>query len=132
MSADYQIDEKRRVVVILPGENTVAPEIATVFDRILADPRFRADYQFISDRRGIVHAPHTEYVDKAVAVISQYRSAFGDRRWAILVEQRNSAMYGMGRVAEAFSEMCGITLRVFTEMDEAMSWLSTGITRDEY
>jgi hypothetical protein len=131
LSADYEIDETRGLVIILPGEQTVAPDIAAAFDRILADPRFGPDYHFLSDRRGVTHAPDRQYVDQAVAVINRYRSAFGDRRWAVLVDDHNLAMYGMGRVAEAFSSMCGVTLRVFTDFDEAVAWLETGTVKPD-
>jgi hypothetical protein len=131
MAAGYDIDETRRLVLIRPEDDTKAPELAAVLDQVLADPRFGPDFQFISDRRGVARAPQREYVDKAVAVVNRYRRWMGDRRWAVLVDQGNLAMYGMGRVAEAFSRMCGVTLQVFTDYDEALIWLGTGRRGDE-
>lgn len=122
--ASYYLDPERKLVVIHPTATSRPQDIATVFDDVLRDSRFDTTFQFISDRRGLEQEPSSEYVRDAVDVIRRYTQAFGARKWAVLIDPDKPAMFGMGRVAEAFSEHAGVSLRLFTDCSAAVEWLN--------
>lgn len=123
VSATYRIDPQKKLVVILPSEAAGPQDIARVFDEVLSDAQFHHSFQFISDRRGVSREPSSEYVRQAVDVIRRYSASFGNRKWAILIDPDQPAMFGMGRIAEAVSEYAGIDLKLFTDCRQAVAWL---------
>lgn len=121
--ADYHFDTANRIGVFRPGASPNVTDITATMERFAAEPGFGPDVNFLSDRRGVTDPPDTAYVRGIVMMVEWFHRRFGKRRWAVLVDPDNSAMYGMGRLAEAHTELQNITMRVFTDYDEAVRWL---------
>jgi hypothetical protein len=63
----------------------------------------------------------------------EHRDLFGACRWAVVTAPESRAEFGMARMSQAVLEggRSRITLRPFTDLDQAIRWARTGEEPEE-
>jgi hypothetical protein len=125
----YRIDRETSLVFLIYGtRQPTFDEWRAAMDSLLDDPLFHAGMPIVSDRRRLVEAPTTAMLQKMAAYEYEHRDLFGDCRWAVVTGPEARAEFGMARMSQAMLEggRSRITLRPFTDIDEAIGWATTG------
>jgi hypothetical protein len=119
MSATYEIDKQRRLVVSTGLGKVTFADLLAHQDKLLKDPDFDRSFSQIMDFTRI-----TSFDLEASDVYRlAQRSIFSpESRRAIAAP--GDAMYGFGRMFEMLRENAGENgIRVFRELDEAVDWI---------
>ncbi len=125
----YRIDREASLVFLIYGTHQPTfDEWRAAMDAWLGDPLFRAGMPIVSDRRGLVEAPTTAMIQMMAAYEYEHRDRFGACRWAVVTGSEARAEFGMARMSQAMLEggRSQISLRPFTDIDEAIRWATTG------
>jgi hypothetical protein len=125
----YRIDREASLVFLVYG--TTQPtfdEWRVGMDALLGDPLFHAGMPIVSDRRRLIGAPRTTVIQKMAAYEYEHRDRFGDCLWAVVTGPEARAEFGMARMSQAMLEggRSRITLRPFTDVEQAIRWAATG------
>jgi hypothetical protein len=114
---------KNLFIVTLKGSYT-PEEMMTTFLKALNDPSFPENAQFLMDVRESAELGKRDAgVIKAVAEFFASHSERVGHKCAIVAAK--PAHYGQSRMAAAFAEIDSATVEVFTEVDDAISWLKS-------
>jgi len=125
----YRIDHYPSLVFLIYGTSQPTfDEWRAGMDALLDDPLFHTGMPIVSDRRRLVEAPTTAMLQKMAAYEYEHRDLFGDCRWAVVTGPEARAEFGMARMSQAMLEggRSRISLRPFTDIDEATRWATTG------
>ena len=125
----YRIDREPSLVLLIYGtRQPTFDEWRAGMDALLGDPLFHTGMPIVSDRRRLVEAPATTVIQKMVAYEYEHRDRFGACRWAVVTGPEARAEFGMARMSQAMLEggRSRITLRPFTDVDQAIRWAVTG------
>ena len=125
----YRIDYKPSLVFLIYGtRQPTFDEWRAGMDALLDDPLFHSGMPIVSDRRRLVGAPTTAVIQMMAAYEYEHRERFGACRWAVVTGPEARAEFGMARMSQAMLEggRSRITLRPFTDVDEAIEWATTG------
>ena len=121
MAVNYRIEPDERIVYLATtGESSLA-EWREAMLAALSDSSYQLGFNFLSDRRLEKNMPDTQFASGAADFLKLHYEEVGSYRWAAV--SNNAAVYGMQRMFSIFSEMNGVPARVFTEFEEARSWL---------
>ena len=130
MGFKYSIDPTLRLVKVDSGQDfPAADDFLAVLDQLGRDPLFGPGFGVLFERRQFTKEPDAQYVRASIENIAARGGKFTQARWASITS--HLATYGMGRMAEAIAENCGVSYRVFIDEREAMDWLLDTELRDE-
>ena len=121
MAITFLIDPQARIVFLTTSGDSNLSEWTDTMKALLADPLYRPDLNFLSDRRQQSNVPDKKFAQDAADFLKQHANEMGHFRWATLSD--SPAVYGMQRMFTIFSEMRGVTAKAFTDYDEACQWL---------
>ena len=124
MPLSHSIDTTAGIVTLHYAEDPPFEVWAAAMDAVLRDPAFRPGYGLLMDRSRLTTAPEREYIVGVVDYVQRHASQLGGGRVATLVNR--PAAYGMARMAQLLLDDTPQATRVFTELSEALAWLSTG------
>jgi hypothetical protein len=122
LSAYYEIDKKRRLV-LSSGEGVLTKEdILGHMERLSKDPEFDPDFSQVSD---FTHLTGVDFGPEDVRLFAQ-RNIFSPRsRRAFVV--KDDLQFGLARMFEIHRELKGESgIRVFRTFDEALDWILVG------
>jgi hypothetical protein len=120
----YDIDPTRELVAWTHTASEPAGVWTRTLEAILADPLFTSGFHILEDSRADHDLPNASDIRKGVNTIRRYQRALGRCRWAVVLRQESPAFYGMLRMAEMLLNETSVSLRPFTDMSEAVAWLS--------
>jgi hypothetical protein len=122
--AIIHIDPTARHAVITwpPGVPVFNPWMTTI-ERLLANPDFQPAFAVISDWRQASGVPDQAFVDSFLVFCQSVRRARRlTGRWATVISTPIAEASGMGRTAELQASEAGSDYRVFTDLDDALTW----------
>jgi hypothetical protein len=125
----YRIDRETSLVVLIYGtRQPTFDEWREAMDSMLQDPAFHTGMPVVSDRRRLAEAPTTAVIQMMAAYEYEHRDRFGPCRWAVVTGPEARAEFGMARMSQAVLEgrRSRITLRPFTDLEQAIRWATTG------
>jgi hypothetical protein len=111
------------VLVITTTDRYRRDELRGAADQALADPRFVPGTPVLFDGRLSNAQLSKEDIDWRVGWAVSLRGRGASSRFAIIVGGQPHR-YGLGRMLSALLESKGVDLRLFNEIDEALSWLT--------
>jgi hypothetical protein len=121
MPQSFEIDVDAGLVILAGTGALDIRETRRTIEAAWADPRYRAGFHFLADRRGTA-PPTTAYVHAFTAFLRARAADFAGAQWATVVSE--TASYGMGRMGEMLSDGGPVTFGVFTSIDDARRWLA--------
>lgn len=124
MPVEITVETANRLVVFRVTGNPDIREMVAAVDRALADPLYRSDYNFLSDRRRLDCPPNPDLVDAAVRFLESNHERLNLRRWAFVVSDLEN--YRVGRKAAILAEPIPTEVEIFTNLTEARRWLARG------
>jgi hypothetical protein len=128
MRTHYTIAPDVHLVTLTSGESPPVEEFRCALDAVLADPDFRPGFNFLSDRRSVRATPTATDIERVGQEVLFRGHELGGGLWAIVVADLSS--YGVARMKSMLLDesgtQSGITLAVFTDIDEARRWLGDG------
>ena len=113
-----------RVVVVTFQDPVTFEEWEQAVDAAIADPEYSPDVRVLSDRRH-ASAPEPDFTQRVVQVFNRRPDVFTRHPVAILVSDRESAAFGMGRMQELMSHATPMNIRTFADYEDAMQWLKS-------
>jgi hypothetical protein len=119
----YVIDVDQRLVTIT-GEYSDATEWKDVLARIHHDPRRQPGFAFLRDLRHATAPVDAATVVEIAHVVRRFWPLIQPARAAILTLSEEDAP---ALVAQALADADGTPLRMFTNYDEAVTWLAQGL-----
>ena len=124
MSAYYNIDKERRLVLSSGAGVLTKEDLLGHMDRLSNDPDFDPDFAQVLD---FTRIDLVEVEPEDVRQLAQ-RNIFSPRsRRAFVV--KDDLQFGLARMFEIHRELKGETgIRVFRTFDEAMDWIMVGDT----
>jgi hypothetical protein len=125
----YRIDRAVSLVFLIYGtRQPTFEEWREAMNALLEDPEFRTGMPIVSDRRRLGEAPTTAMIQMMAAYEYEHRDLFGACRWAVVTAPEARAEFGMARMSQAVLEggRSRIMLRPFTDLDQAIRWVTTG------
>lgn len=124
MSAYYNIDKERRLVLSSGAGVLTKEDLLGHMDRLSNDPDFNPDFAQVLD---FTRINLVEVEPEDVRQLAQ-RNIFSPRsRRAFVV--KDDLQFGLARMFEIHRELKGETgIRVFRAFDEAMDWIMVGDT----
>lgn len=121
MPISVRIDIKQGVVFrVIKGSVTV-DEIIESFSSVLKDDNYRPGMKTLTDMREVVHSATPEDVKRIAGFILEQMSTIGSLKAAVVVS--TDVSFGMTQILRALVDRGSTDIRVFRDMEEAMSWL---------
>ena len=119
MAIRYEIFPGKQLIRIRV-EGTLTPgALRDHLDALHADPQFSSAYRRLVDVRAVDALPSTHDIHELVAEVARDGRDHVPR--AVVAD--SPCMYGMFRMFEILSDLCGHQNRVFRTMEEAEQWL---------
>ena len=118
MGMSYTIDRARRVVRSRMWGAVTSSDMADLFSRIVLDQRFEPDFRALADLREVTALSGDTMSFGAIASTEVYTP--GTRRAAVA---SNDGVVELMRLFATYSRRSGQTVRVFTDLEEAESWV---------
>jgi hypothetical protein len=119
VSAFYEIDRQRRLVLSSGTGVLTKEDILGHMDRLSKDPDFDPDFSQLTDFTQITAL---EIEPEDVRQLAQRKIFSPHSRRALLV--KDDLQYGLARMFEIYRELNGETgIRVFRNLDEALEWI---------
>ena len=123
MPISYRIDRPVRLIrSTVEGDFTAAEMLACVSEAV--HEAGERGYQIVSDHRLIGEPATRDQVELLVEHLTDLRRFVRDARWAVVVSK--PASFGMMRMFAVLAERVPLTVRVFTDAEEAEQWARTG------
>jgi hypothetical protein len=118
MPVDYEIDGN---TAIMTASGKVSyKEINGAFENLTRDPDFREGLNILVYDIHSDYNPGTFDMVNAAEHMDSLMKSFSPRIALVVTE---GLKYGFGRMLEMYCNIKNIELRVFTELDQAKSWL---------
>ena len=124
MSASYEIDLDRRLVIAVFCDDASIADAQAIMTRLYADPRHSFALNRVYDCRGLSRLPALAELRSVAELLRRRVDASVRARRAIVV--RPGASYGLGRMLQALLDLAGLELNIFTDIDEAVTWATSG------
>jgi len=115
------LEEQRLVYVRGTGVLTLADNLY-VFQKLLADPRFRPGFSQLADFRDVADAELGEKELREIVANEQAHLGFLEGARIALVAPADFA-FGLARMWEILAERMPFEAGVFRSLDEAVAWL---------
>ena len=93
---------------------------------LYADPRHSPTLARVYDCRSVVRMPPVTELRAVAEVFRQRVDPTVKVRRAIVVKA--GAYYGLGRMLQALLDLAGLELNVFTDVDDAIAWVTQTTT----
>ena len=114
----------RVLIVNLVGDYAFDEPVQAVNEGLL-DPQFRPGTSLLIDAR-LAHAHRTsEDMRRRAEWVASLQPRGISSRCAIVIRPQPN-QFGVARMARTHHEMAGLEMDIFTDFNEALSWLSTG------
>jgi hypothetical protein len=115
-------EHRRAVITWAPGVPVFNPWMTTM-ERLLGHPEFKPEFAVISDWRAATGSPDQTFVDGFLVFCHSIRRARGlTGRWATVIAAATTDQSSLGRTAELQANESGSETRVFTSIEEALTW----------
>jgi ferric-dicitrate binding protein FerR (iron transport regulator) len=125
MSASYEIDLDRRLVIaVFSGDASVA-DAEEIMRQLYADPRHSFALNRVYDCRETTRLPSISEL-RALADLFRRRADSKVRTRRAIVVPRGAA-YGLGRMLQALLDLAGFELNIFTDLEEAVAWATAAV-----
>lgn len=122
MVITYDIDPAARLVWLrYQGLAPDEKEWESMVTAVLDDPGLEPGFNFLADGRLVPVTNSTPFFQHIIAFLALHATKIGDCRIAILVS--DDAMFGMGQHADALMNGNGGTIKAFSSLEEARTWL---------
>jgi len=120
MPASYVIDNRRRLVVTTASGCVTFAETKAHQDQLLNDPDFQPDLNQLVDCTAVTELKLSS--EEARAIVERKLFSPASRRAFV---SANPAIFGMGRLMEAYNDMAAAPsqVRVFRDLASARKWL---------
>ena len=118
MPVDYEL-EGNTAIMTATGKVSYK-EINGAFENLTRDPDFKAGLSILLIDKQSDYNPGTLDMVNAAEHMDVLMKSFSPRIALVVTE---GLKYGFGRMLEMYSNIKKIELRVFTELDQAKSWL---------
>lgn len=119
MSASYEIDKQRRLVISTALGTVTFADLLAHQDKLLKDPDFDPSFSQILD---FTRVTSFDLEASDVRRLAQRNIFSPESRRAIAAP--SDAMYGLGRMFEILRENAGENgIRVFRDLDQAVDWI---------
>jgi hypothetical protein len=112
------------LLLVTADESATASDWTAAVEEALASPLFEPGMPVVADARRMARIPSTKDVLARVEFIAAFSKGGRISRWALVMVE--GVQYGMGRMAEAYTEGRSSPFRVFTRLDDAKSWARGG------
>jgi hypothetical protein len=116
---EYRLDLPQEIVHLVGPDPPNPEDFVAVIRSALTDPRFRAGFGFLRDRRGVV-PPSVQYVED-VARLMRAMTDVPHTRYAILVD--TLASFGIMRLARKRTWGAWAEVELFETPAEATVWI---------
>jgi hypothetical protein len=108
------------LVRLVSEEEATFEEWRDAIDAALADSHYSAGMAVLHDVRRMRRVPSAIEAQQRVDVLAARTRTSKVSRWATVVDR--AALYGTGRMGEAFAGRAGVEFRVFKDPDKAEAW----------
>lgn len=125
MGVAYTFDQG--LLLLTADESASAIDWTAAVEEAMGSPLFRPGMPLVADARRMARIPSTRDVLARVEFIGALSKDGRISRWALVMAE--GAPYGMGRMAEAYTDGLPSPFRVFTHLDHALSWARGGSER---
>jgi hypothetical protein len=123
----YAIHPDRSMIVVTRMRPATFEEWSQLMTELLSDPSFASGLHLVDDSLAVSTVPVRADVERFARWIHQHAAVLGRVRWAVVVQPSALAAFGMARVGEALTAGSGVTLRAFTDLQEAFEWVGSGV-----
>lgn len=124
MPGQYEIDEGRCVAILtISGMPLSWGAFVSLVDAMIHDPAFRPGMPVLEDLRTLAQAPGSDCMRAMAGLFLARPEQLTGTRWAMVVRVDQQALYGVGRMAEAFADGTPVTFAVFKDWDAAQAWV---------
>jgi hypothetical protein len=123
----YSIHPDRSLIVVTRMRPATFEQWSQSMTELLSDPSFASGLHLVDDSRAVSTVPVRADVERFARWIHQHAAVLGRVRWAVVVQPSALAAFGMARVGEALTTGSGVTLRAFTDLQEAFEWVGSGV-----
>lgn len=110
------------IFVVTPSGEYQSDELVSAITKGYRDPDFSQTTPILLDARHSSANPSSNDVQQTCRRILGLRPPGHIGRWAI-VTGTEPLRYGIGRMGSLFMESLGVSVRVFTEFDEALAYV---------
>lgn len=117
----YEIDVRRRLVIVSANGFALVDEWFATIEAACADPRCGAGFDVLYDRTRVAELPDARRVRAWAARHAKQVDELGLGRLAVVVT--SPAVFGMVRMASVYAESAGAVVSVFWSETEALRWL---------
>jgi hypothetical protein len=125
MPLHYRIDSSQSLTYLIAADPLTFADWQVALDAVLADPRFKQGFGFISDRRQVVADKSMEDLPKMAGYLRQHAEQLGQCRWAVVVAPEAKLAHGWAVVAsELVDGSTEIEPAVFTDVEAALAWVT--------
>jgi len=118
MPVDYELDGN--TAIMTAAGNVSYKEISGAFENLTRDPDFKEGLSILLHDKQSDYNPGTFDMVSAAEHLDDLMKSFSPRIALVVTE---GLKYGFGRMLEMYCNIKNIELRVFTEIDQAKSWL---------
>ncbi len=123
MPLTEHLDREARVVRLVATGELTSADIRDALHRAIALVGGERGWNVLSDHRLLTAPATTAQIKLTVSDLHEFGQCFHGTRWAVITA--GAASFGMIRMLGALAESVPITVRAFTEADEAERWLTT-------
>lgn len=120
MPITYSVDPRHHRVVLRPTDTRRVGEWEAVLTEVMDDPRFSPGVDLLIDATG-AEPIEPSILRRAVAFYRAHAGFLGPSRWAVVV--RDTAGYGMARMAQGLAGGDAPEVEIFWSVDDALLWL---------
>jgi hypothetical protein len=122
MSASYEVDSERRIIVVTVRGELGDEDLLEIHDRIRAEPKLDPSFRLLIDLRGASGRDVTmggvqNLIERPLLLSPQARRA---------IVVATDFGFGMSRMYESLRGDLTGAIRVFRDLDQARQWLDEG------
>ena len=118
----YEIDVERHLVLATFFGDASLTDAQAIVAELYSDPRHSSSMGRVYDCRAVTRMPPVLEL-RAVADLFQ-RNVDPKLRVRRAIVVAPGAYYGLGRMLQALLDLAGLEVHLFTELDEAVTWVS--------
>ena len=122
MPIHFTVDPVARLVVYVVEGNATREEAIEFLDAVLGHSDFCRGFNFLGDRRDVVHSPGSGCIYGVADEVSLRQKPLAPCKWAVIVS--NDSAYGMTRMWGILTERTRIEILPFRRAAEATYWLN--------
>ncbi len=117
-----RLDRPACIVRLVASGELTSAEIRESLDQAIALVGAERGWRVLSDHRLLTAPATTAQIKLTVSDLHEFGQCFHGTRWAVITA--GAASFGMIRMLGALAASVPITVRAFTDADEAERWLA--------